>query len=77
LTRNEKADYMAAMANVQEQLAQGKTLDPAAPELNHLNQMELPLQPVDRGFTISTRGPSAQQMKYQPNGVPAQRGRDQ
>jgi hypothetical protein len=47
LTRNEKTLYMAAMANVQEQLAQGKTLDPAALELDHLNQTELPLQLVD------------------------------
>jgi hypothetical protein len=38
---------MVAMANVQEQLAQGKTLDPAALELDHLNQTELSLQPVD------------------------------
>jgi hypothetical protein len=68
LTWNEKADYMAAMANVQEQLAQGKTLDPAAPELDHLNQTELPLQLVDRGYMIGTRGPSAQRMKYQPSG---------
>jgi hypothetical protein len=59
---------MAAMANVQEQLAQGKTLDPAAPELDHLNQTELPLQPVDQGYTVGTCGPSAQRMKYQPSG---------
>jgi hypothetical protein len=68
LTWNEKAHYMAAMANVQEQLAQGKTLDLAAPELDHLNQTELPLQPVDQGYTVGTCGPLAQQMKYQPSG---------
>jgi hypothetical protein len=57
LTRQEKEKYRLALANMQEQLAQGKTLDPNAPELNHVNQSELPLQPVERGYTIGTAGP--------------------
>jgi hypothetical protein len=37
LTRREKEKYTLAVANIQEQLAQGKTLDPNAPGLNHVN----------------------------------------
>jgi hypothetical protein len=52
--------YTLALVNVQEQWAQGKTLDPNAPELDHVNQSELLLQPVKRGYTIGTGGPQRQ-----------------
>ncbi len=49
---------MEALERVQEQLAQGRTLDEAAPELDSLNQMGQQLQPVERGYSLSTAGPS-------------------
>jgi hypothetical protein len=64
LTKQEKEvkeeQEKEALANVQEQLAQGKTLDPNTPELDHVNQCEIPLQPVERGYTIGTGGPQQQ-----------------
>jgi hypothetical protein len=60
LTKQEKKVYRLALANVQEQLAQGMTLDPNAHELNHVNQSEIPLQPVNWGYTIGTGGPQLQ-----------------
>jgi hypothetical protein len=52
LTQSERHVYRLALSNVQEKLAQGKNLDPNAPELDHINQSEIQLQPVDRGYTI-------------------------
>ncbi len=49
LTKGEKHYYVEALQRVQEQLAQGRTLDEAAPELDSLNQMGQQLQPVERG----------------------------
>jgi hypothetical protein len=60
LTRREKEEYTLAVANVQEQLAQGKTLDPNTPKLDHINQLELPLQPVEQGYMIGTVVPQHQ-----------------
>jgi hypothetical protein len=60
-----------AVANVQEQLAQGKTLDPNAPKLDHVNQLELLLQPVEQGYTNLYRGATTTGLWS------AQRGRDQ
>jgi hypothetical protein len=68
LTRQEKEDlYTLAVANVQEQLAQGKTLDPNAPKFDHVNQSELSLQPVEQGYTTGTAGPQ-QQVCDRPSG---------
>jgi hypothetical protein len=55
LTQSERQVYRLALLNVRKKLAQGKTLDPNAPELDHVNQSEIPLQPVDRGYTIRTQ----------------------
>jgi hypothetical protein len=56
LTQGEKAQYTQAQAEVQELLAQGTILNPEAPELDILNQAELPLpQPVQRGYTIGAQ----------------------
>jgi hypothetical protein len=64
LTRLEKDQYTQALAEVQELLAQGKTLDPKAPELDLVNQSELPLQPVQRGYTIGVPPQRYAQMRH-------------
>jgi hypothetical protein len=43
LTQSDRQVYRLALSNVQEKLAQGKTLDPNALELDHVNQSEIPL----------------------------------
>jgi hypothetical protein len=65
LTKLEKDQYTQALTAVQELLAQGKTLDPKALELDLVNQSELPLQPVQRGYTIG-----APQQRYAKQGTP-------
>jgi hypothetical protein len=55
LTQSERQVYTQALSNVQEKLAQGQTLNPNAPELDHVNQSEIPLEPVNRSFTIRTQ----------------------
>jgi hypothetical protein len=55
LTQSERQVYRLDLLNVQGKLAQGKTLDPNAPELDHINQSEIPFQPVDQGYTIGTQ----------------------
>jgi hypothetical protein len=57
LTKGEKHYYVEALERVQEQLAQGRTLDETAPELDSLNQMGQQLQPVERGYSLGTAGP--------------------
>jgi hypothetical protein len=49
LTRGEKAQYTQAQARVHELLTQRTILNPAAPELDMLNQEELPLPQQSSG----------------------------
>ena len=70
LTKGEKHYYVEALQRVQEQLAQGRTLDEAAPELDSLNQMGQQLQPVERGYSLSTAGP----MRVSPVGENSRQG---
>jgi hypothetical protein len=55
LTQSERQLYRQALSNIQEKLAQGQTLNPNTPELDHVTQSEIPLEPVNRGFTIGTQ----------------------
>jgi hypothetical protein len=56
LTPSERLLYRQALSKVQEKLAQGQTLNPSAPELDHITQSEIPLELVNRGYTIGTQG---------------------
>jgi hypothetical protein len=55
LTQSERQLYRQALSNGQEKLARGQTLNPSAPELDHVTQSEIPLKLVDRGYTVGTQ----------------------